>query len=603
MFNVRSAVLGAALASSLPLGGCAKNKANTAATEEPQAAVEGGGDGAPPSTVPTTPAEPKVRVRASFEGLEDMMGATKMVLDNVNPENAFDPKAQLGALLLASGFGPAFLANIELDGVHSVGVAYPPKGGESIRDLELSAAFAVRSARALLEAMPPSFHPQPLGEGSWELRLDDATVLLKEAGSELQLGLSPQDLALAGQLDRTPSPGRRVRARVENLPLQQFRDQDLPLLKQIPGLEAVLEGTKALLLEVDYGTERAAQFATTLEAPFHKLGLDPIGTPRTAATAVEARLPADPFFAMTMSWGDPALVHASIDRLVPLDQIPEPFGQIATQAVAGVHGVLDQLANDVVFAVYVAPNGESTLLVAADVKEDENAAAGLRMISTSVVQALENYAIAQGKNDAVNFKVDYKGGSLRLGAVKADRMTVSIPSDFRRDFEDFETFIKKDVVEVVSWVAGNTAVLAIGAGAKAVSGDIAKSLGKPRKTSLAQDTGLADIRATMGGCQVCASFDIVAYLRFRLQLLAAQRKKDKEIQKTSKSMLASLAKAEVKGEPSLGVRVEAETGTIAFNVPQSLVFTEHEALALLKGVNTYVDGAAAASPSAPASGE
>src|SRR5690606_29245775 len=151
-------------------------------------------------------------------------------------------------------------------------------------------------------------------------------------------------------------------------------------------------------------------------------------------------------------------------------------------------------------------------------------------------------------NENLKFKVEYKGGSVRLGSVKADRMNVRIPNDFRSDFKNMETFIKKDSIEVISWVSGQTAVLAVGAGAKTVSADVAKALGKPRKSSLAEDEGLQQIRAAMGGCQLCASFDVVEYLRFRLRLLNAQNPKDAAIQKRTKTLLATLGKAKVEGE-------------------------------------------------------
>ena len=74
------------------------------------------------------------------------------------------------------------------------------------------------------------------------------------------------------------------------------------------------------------------------QAPFSSLGLEPIGVPRGAATALEQRLPERPFLAASMSWGDPSLLHASIDRLVPLDQIPEPFAAIAKYMRALIFG-------------------------------------------------------------------------------------------------------------------------------------------------------------------------------------------------------------------------------------------------------------------------
>jgi len=597
MFNMRPAVSMVALASSVAAMACAKSKgppssepaAEPAQASEPAAA-------APPVA---KPAVPKIQVTASLEGLGDMMDAASVISKNVDPEAPIDVRAQVGALLLASGFGPGFLANIALDAVHSVALAFPPGEQQSPSDIEFAGAFGVLDARKVLESMPASFKPQPLGAGGWEIRFEQMTLFLKEAGQELQLGLSAADLARANALERQPSPNRRIRARAENIPPDLLDIDEIPGVNEVPGLRKVLEGAKSVEVEFDFGTARPAQVLAAAQAPFSSLGLEPIGVPRGAATALEQRLPERPFLAASMSWGDPSLLHASIDRLVPLDQIPEPFAAIVRQSITGVHGLLDQISNDVVVGLYVGPKGEAAAVIAADVKSDADTMTGVRSIEDALIKTIEAHAVMQGKNEAAKFTVEYKENGASFGAVKADRLAVKVPKDFRDDFDDVETFLKKDTLEVISFVHEGIAVLAVGAGARALAAQVAKPASKTKTTSLGQDSGLQGIRTAMGGCQLCASFDITEYLRFRLHLLRAQTEDKAELKK-SKAMLSDLAKVKVTEKPSLGVRVEPERGSLALHVPQPLMFTGHEELEVLQEINAYVDaGGTPVPPPAP----
>src|SRR5690606_40779916 len=124
----------------------------------------------------------------------------------------------------------------------------------------------------------------------------------------------------------------------------------------------------------------ARDFAASVgaEAPFHKLGLEPIGAARAAATGLESRLPAEPVFVTTLSWGDPALLHGIVDS-VPMSQVPEPVRPMVEKAMKSAHGLLDQVASDVVFALYIDDKkGQATFVMAADVKDEAKTKAALQ---------------------------------------------------------------------------------------------------------------------------------------------------------------------------------------------------------------------------------
>jgi hypothetical protein len=207
--------------------------------------------------------------------------------------------------------------------------------------------------------------------------------------------------------------------------------------------------------------------------------------------------------------------------------------------------------------------------------------------------------MAGGNKDAA-FAAKLALDGLKLPNGKADHLAITIPKGFQADVRKAKMFLGNNTLDLVSHVAGGTAVLAIGAGAKTMVTDVAKGAGKPRKDSLAQHGGLAALRKSMGGCQICMSGDPLEYYRFRL-LLVRDETTDAAVAKQATERMTQLGKVSSIGMPGFGVKVEAEQAAVGLVVPQTTVFAPRAAVERLSEINDFVgdpEGAMAAARSA-----
>jgi hypothetical protein len=588
--RVRHLVVAAAVVAGA--GSCKTNQQKPVAPAQDEAfEVTPSGDS---SEVTRAPAEaaPKIQVVAALSGLEDLLAAASDVARRVSDEPATDPLADMQAAFLQMGFAPAFLDNVDLDNQHAFAVELPTTEPASPADISLAGTIAVIDTRKLIDAIPAPMRPQPLGNGVWEFQQNGNRLLLKEAGKELQIGLSTSDLERASGLRKEVGTGRRIRARAWNIPTDQFDPgtllglpSDLPLTKN---LSKVIREAETVEIEADFGTKRDLEALARATAPFSELGIEPLGKPRAVATPLEQALPADPVMVTTMSWGDPKLVHKMIDKGVPLDQVPGPFAEIAKKAISGTHGVLDAIADDVVFALYVDKKGRTTVVLAASVKDDAKTMKALRSIHESIVGAVEAHATMQGKNANAKFGVDYKPDGLKFKGTKADRLTITVAKDFRDDLGPVSTFVVKDKFDAVALSNNGIAVLAAGPNAKSIAGDVAGSIGKARKNSLGTNGSLGKLREAMGGCQICIAFDGPDYLAYRLHLLEAEDD-DKAVIKDAKKALGKISKVGEVGDAAFGVKVDPKQATAALVLPESLMFAPKETMRVLIGTNNFVD--------------
>jgi len=579
------------LAAPLALASCGKKNKNEE-TQPPLAPVttadaDDGATGGGPGRAEPRPAVERITLSGSVEGLDDMMAGFKKLGESWMPEQATDPKAEIQAALLGMGFGPGFFNNIDLDGLHAFTSATPTNGGGP-QDSSVSASVAVVDARKLIENLPQGQRPSPLSEGMWELKMDSTRLLMREQGKELLLGLSNDDIVKAGQLRGQSKPGRRVRLEATNIPTDDIDPsavlEDLPagseLAKQ---LSEILRELDAVTFEADFGTARDFQAEVAAVAPFHKLGLGPVGTPRAAATSLESHLPPDPMFVTTLSWGDPALLHKLIDS-APLKDVPEPVKGMVDKAIKSAHGLLDQVASDVALALYIDKKGRATFVLAASVKDEAKTKAALQGVHQVLAEGVQTQATMVGKNKDAAFTAKLELDGLKVPGGTADRLAITVPKEFQSDVRQAKMFFGKNTLELVSHVSDGTAVLAIGAGAKALVTDVAK----PGKSSLAQHAGLQGLRKSMGGCQICVSGDPLAYFRFRL-LLVRDESTDKTVIKQAGERMAQLGKISSIGHPGVGVKVEAEGAAVGLVVPVSTVFAPRNAVEKLGEINSFVD--------------
>lgn len=592
MSTRRSLLLAASLAAPLALASCGKKK-NTEETQSPLTSVPAASadGGAPSRATQPRPAVERVTVSGSVEGIDDMLAGFKKFSQSYMPEEASDPKAEIQAGLLGMGFGPGFFNNIDLDGVHAFTSATPTNGGGP-DDSSVSVSVAVLDARKLIENLPQSQRPSPLGEGLWELAIDSTRLLMRENGKELLLGMSPADIQTAGELRAKTKAGRRVRMKAINIPTDDI--DPAAVLEELPGgsqlaaqLSEILRELEAITFETDFGTTRDFQLELGATAPFSKLGLGPIGSPRAASTALESHLPPDPVFVTSLSWGDPALLHKLVDA-TPVGQVPDPVRGMVEKAMKSAHGLLDQVASDVVFALYIDKKGRATFVMAASVKDEAKTRAALQGVHQVLAEGVETQATMAGKNKDGAFSAKLELEGLKVPGGKADHLTIRIPKDFTEDVRKAKMFLSGGSLEAVSHVTDGTAVLAIGAGARALVTDVAKSSGKPRKNSLAQHAGLEGLRKSMGGCQICMAGDPLEYFRFRLMLVRDDTT-DKAIIKQAGERMYQLSKVGSIGQPGVGVKVEAKQAAVGLVVPQGTVFAPRASIEKLAEINTFVD--------------
>jgi hypothetical protein len=593
MSTRRRLLLAASLAAPLALASCGKQK-NTEETQPPLtpvvAAPEGGVGGSPERAQPR-PSVERVTVSGSVEGIDDMLAAFKKFGESYMPDQATDPKAEIQAGLLGAGFGPGFFNNIDLAGVHAFTSATPVSGGGP-NDASVSASVAVVDARKLIDNLPQSNRPSPLGEGMWELKLDDNRLLMREQGKELLLGLSTEDIDTAGKLRGQTKTGARIRLQATNIPTDDIDPS--AVLDELPqgsklakDLSEILRELEAVTLEADLGTTRDFQAQLGAVAPFSKLGLGPIGTPRAASTALESHLPPDPVFVTTMSWGDPTLLHKLVDSL-PLNEVPDPVKGMVEKAVKSAHALLDQVASDVAFALYIDKKGRATFVMAASVKDEAKTKAALQGVHQVLAEGVETQATMAGKNKDAAFTAKLELDGLKVPGGKADHLSIKVPKDFESDVKKAKMFLSKGSIEAVSHVTDGTAILAIGAGARAVVTDVAKNAGKPRKSSLAQHAGLEGLRKAMGGCQICMAGDPLEYFRFRL-ILTRDETTDKAVVKQAGERMAQLGRVGSIGQPGVGVKVEAKQAAIGLVIPQATLFAPRSAVEKLAEINKFVD--------------
>ena len=600
MSTRRRLLLAAFLAAPLALASCG-NKKNKEETQPPidpvpAASADGGGTSGRPGQ--PNPAVERITVSGSVEGLDDMLAGFKKLGESWMPDQASDPKAEIQAALLGMGFGPGFFNNIDLDGVHAFTSATPVKGGGP-QDTSVAASVAVVDARKLIENLPQSQRPSPLGEGMWELAIDSTRLLMREQGKELLLGLSNADVDTASKLRGQAKPGKRVQIRATNIPTDDIDPSAVLEELQLPAgsdlsrqLSEIIRELDAITFETDFGTARDFQAELGATAPFHKLGLGPIGTPRAAATPLESQLPPNPVFVTTLSWGDPALLHKLVDS-APIKDVPDPVKPMVEKAIQSAHGILDQVASDVAFALYLDKKGRATFVMAASVKDEAKTKAALQGVHQVIAEGVATQATMAGKSKDAAFAAKLELDGLKVPGGKADRLTVTIPKSFQGDVKQAKMFLGKNTLELVSNVSDGTAVLAIGAGARTLVTDVAKADGKPRKNSLAQHEGLQGLRKAMGGCQICMSGDPLGYFHFRL-LLVRDESTDKAVIKQAGDRISQLGKVSSIGYPGVGVKVEAEQAAVGMVVPQTTVFAPRSSVEKLTEINAFVSDPASA---------
>ncbi len=533
-----------------------------AAAEGDEAAKES----RPDRTARKPPSGKPIRVRASLHGAGDLMTLVKQATSAWTPKQPIDPAAQAQAILLQLGYGPGLWASLDLAGPFAVDASFFPND-ESAAGLQLAGSLAVLSAKGVMEAMPSAQRPQPLGNGMWELIQGELRVLLREQAKSLEFALSPDDLARAAGLAGEAAQGRRFQLRATDLPpgyigSGSFAGLPDPLRRPIA---SVLRDATAATLELDAGTDRDLVLQAAADAPFSRLGLTFVGAPSTQSSPLEASLPERPALVIAVPWGSPGVLHSFLDKGVRLDQIPAPFDKAAGEAIAGAHAVLDQVASDVLFAVYLTPKGDATFVLAANVKDEAAARAAVRSVQGAAYKGLEAFNSVTGDDKAaklgLSLKLDAKAGHL-----KADLLSIGLPKNMAKEVDELAPFLSKGKFEALTLVSGSVAIFAAGANAQATVADVAAGLKASRKTSLGADAGLRLARAASTGCHFCVGIDPAALILF-----AARLGDSPEPARLKKLEAAAATFARLGGAVGVGLRIDPKRGSLGVGLPRSVL--------------------------------
>lgn len=574
MSPARLALLASVLA--VVPAGCAKKTqtpppAVVVVDDDKQDAGEGGGEGveAEPATPPAKkpPSGKPMHVRASLHGLGDLMALIKQATTAWTPKQPIDPAAQIQAVLLQMGYGPGLWNNLDLAGPFAVDAVFHTQDPGA--DLKLVGSLAAVSAKGVMDGMPSTQRPQPLGNGVWELIQGEMRVFLREKPKALEFALSTAALDQAPALAEEALKKRRVELNAWDLPQGMLANLNLGLPAGLQrSVDVVLRDAKSAWFVLDAGTDRDLGLQVGAEAPFSKLGLSPLGPERTQSSPLEAVLPAGPVLVVSMPWGSPETLHGVLDKGVRTDQIPAPFDKTAKDALAGAHALLDQIAGDVTLAVYLSPKGEVSAVLAAGVKDDAAARGAARGVLQSAAAGLDEFNKITGEDKSAKVGVSFKTDGVKAGAGKGDLLALAVPKNMEKETADLSPLLTKNKLELVTLVANNTAVLVIGAGAQKLAADIGGGLKSARKTSLAADNGLRLARGASQGCHFCVGLDPIGLARLSA-VLDAEDRADKARMKKLDAAAATFSR--IGGAVGVGVKLAADKGNVALGLPKSIL--------------------------------
>jgi len=578
MSFVRTSLVAACLTLDVAPSGCRKDTSPPVAVVDDDAPGQGDAqEPAPPkdpgalAVTPDPNAKP-MRVRASAREIRDMLEFVRVAIDRWSPESAVNPEAQIQAMLLQFGYGPGMWSNLNLDGVMAIDAQFPPPGSQMVVNNRVVGTLATLNAAKVIEAVPMTHRPQPLGNGLWELVRDEVRVLFREQAATLEFGLDMASLDEAAALAQASNTGHRVSLTAWDFPTGDFELSGLlglPRSSLARTLDEIVAGMTSASFGFDAGQNRDIQLTLSAEAEFGRLGLGPLGAPRTAPTRLEQSLPGGAVSVLAMPWGSPKTVHRNLDRMVPVEQVPAPFDTMVREALASVHTILDGISDDVLMAGYLSPRGEVTVVVAAGVRDEAGTKAGIRSMVDTLTRAVASYsALSGGKADA-SFKTTWKPDAVRSPRGKVDQLTVTFPKNMQRELDAVAPLVsKKQAIEVYLHVDAQLAVVAIGAGAKKYVSQLSQS----PKASLGTDAGLALARQTAGGCHFCLSVDPLATARLfltfaRLDPVDTSKQERVKIDRA----LKSLASIKLVGGAGAGLRLDAKQGALGMGVSNSLV--------------------------------
>lgn len=557
------------------------------------------GGSAQPDAGPRPPVE-TIDLSGNLSGVGDMLDAGSKLFNMWSPPEPGAPAINLrdfiSLTLIQEGFGPGFFESIDLDGMHAFELSFPHDGQPHAtdQDVDLALSMAASNASRAIESMPAELQPQPMGQNMWQLAADDLALFFRAQPAAIEVAMQVEALDRAAGLPAKASPDPRIHLRAANLPSGDIDVSDLiPIPFGSRTLSSIANEVEAVELHADFGTARDLTARVEAEAPFERLGLDPIGAPTQKPSPLAQTLPGDAIAVWQMPWGDPKLLHDVLDKQVPVDQVPAPFDGYVGDVMGGAHTLLDAIGDEVLAAPYLDDKGNFSLVLAASVKDEAAARKAVRAMFGAAEKAFGDHIALAGKDPKHKYSVKFKQDGLKVGSHKADVFTLTIPKDKQDDLEGTEWLVgKKPKLEVSVVVAEGQIVLAMGAGQKAFMSRLGRRLGKKRSDQgLEEGGGLALARKLSAGCQYCVAVDPTELGEFVLVLFANDPDEPEAVRKAAKEGLAALRKLNLDGEVALAARFGKGRGALGFGIPQQLLFAKPDEVKKLTDILTSVTDA------------
>lgn len=594
------AYLGAALLLASPLA--CKNPGTNVTVADPDGGTEPGGEAAHTGPIqPQVERRPveKIEINGSLVAAGDMLDAASQIANMWSPPEPGMPAVNLrdfiSLMLIQEGFGPGFFESIDLSGVHAFEFGFPHENQPHATDADVDLALSLASTDPVraIESMPQSMQPQPLGDNLWQLIEDEAQLFFRAQARAIEIGASMEALDVAHGLPAKVQPTPRIRATVTNLP-----PGDIDVSEMIPMpfgwsrvMSSILNETTSVDWRADFGTDRDLTARLDAAAPFERLGLDPVGPATTRESELAKTLPGDAILTAVMPWGDPGLLHNMLDK-VPVDEIPAPFDSYVDEVVAGLHGTLATVEDEVLFATYVDNRGNVSLVLAAQTKDEAAMRKALREVWTAADKAFTDHIALVGNSPDHRYTVDFKKDGAKAGKFKGDLFTLTVPKDMHGDFDELTWLVgNKPKLEVATVVADGKVVVAIGAGQKQFMNTLGRRLGKAKDGGLEAGGGLALARTLSDGCQFCIAVDPVEVGDLVLTIIAADPEEDKAVRKLAKDSIKKLDGLGFEGEVAFALRLDAAEGVLGFGVPKTLLFPDAKKVAAVLDIFEALDEA------------
>jgi hypothetical protein len=536
----------------------------------------------------------RMYITASVSGLGEMLDAGEQIYAQwVPPEPGAPPldfQSFIDLELVQLGLGPAWFANIDLDGLHTAAFGVPHEGqaGVSMADYELAASLASRNPSMLINALPPEPAPEQLEPNLWQIEGEDhLRLLLRTRSDTLEIATS---LAQLDSLDGTRQalrPGRgepRVRLSASHL------DEDVVELGPILAKRGITPDKQQAILDAleldfraDFGSDRDLMMYMAWVAPFEDTFID--GPILTGTSSLAKLLPTGALMVLTQSWEQPLTLAELRKQLATREPPSPPVALLLEELLSHADDLLAQFGSESTLAVYVDDKGRATFVLLTSIADESATKAAVRELFAAVERASPSFPGFM--------RTKLRRDAPWVGKHKSDVLSIELPDDLRYTLDGMPWLLgtgQKPTLELSGTVGAGKLVIAIGPGQRELLGALVTRLSGSTDEGLERG-GLARARELTGGCQTCIAIDPVATAHGLLAILAASPDADQAFRKlldTARKRLRGLGLA---GEISIAGRHDAQRWEFALNVPKTLLFLgPNVAPRILESIEAVRDG-------------